>query len=181
MQPWINDGGDTMSDDNEEFRPKSKQQKKREAEAMQALGTTVVELPAAQFKVFIDKTELPEKLQEALQQCRSIKSREAHRRQLQYIGKLMRDMDPEPIQQILAQLKQSGQVATVQLHKIERWRERLLTEGESAFQELLSLYPELDSKHVQKLITAAHRESTQNQAPRSARMLFRYLRDLLQA
>lgn len=148
---------------------------------MQALGTSVVELPPAQFKVFIEKIALPEKLQEALQQCRSIKSREAHRRQLQYIGKLMRDMDPAPIQQVLAQLKQSGQVATAQLHKIEHWRERLLSEGELALRELLRLYPELDTKHVQKLIAAAHRESAQNQAPRSARKLFRYLRDLLQA
>lgn len=146
---------------------------------MQALGTSVVELPAAQFKTFIEKASLPEKLQEALQQCRSIKSREAHRRQLQYIGKLMRDLDPEPIQRILAQLKQTGQVATAQLHKIEHWRERLLNEGDSAFQELQQQYPELDVKQVRQFIATAQRESAQNQAPRAARKLFRYLRDLM--
>lgn len=148
---------------------------------MQALGTSVVELPAAQFMIFIDKIELPEKLQEALQQCRSIKAREARRRQLQYIGKLMREMEPEPIQRLLAQLKQTGQVATAQLHKIEHWRERLLSEGEPAFQDLLREYPQLDVKQVRQFIATAQRESAQQQTPRAARKLFRYLRDLMYA
>lgn len=168
-----------MSADQEEFRPKSKQQQKREAEAAQELGKAMVELPMAQFKVVIDKIALPERLHDALLQCRSIKSREARRRQLQYIGKLMRDIEPEPIQQLLAQLKRSGQVATTQLHRLETWRERLLTEGEEAFQELLSLHPQADAKHIRQLIATAQREAAHKQAPRAARTLFRYLRDLM--
>lgn len=165
-----------MSIDSEQ---KSKQQQKREAEAVQALGKELVELPKAQFTVLIGKLELPEKLHDALVQCRDIKAREARRRQLQYIGRLMREVEPEPIQQLLAQLRRSGQVASAQLHQLEDWRERLLTEGEEAFQQLLSLHPQIDAKHVRRLIATAQREAAQKQAPRAARALFRYLRDLM--
>lgn len=168
-----------MSDDNEDLRPKSKQQQKREAEAVQALGKAIVELPMAQFKVVTAKLELPERLHAALEQCRSIKSREARRRQLQFIGKLMREIDPEPIQQCLEQLKQGGQLARTQHHQLEQWRERLLSEGDAAFQELLQLHPELDAKQVRQLIAAAQREAAHKQPPRAARQLFRYLRDLM--
>ena len=168
-----------MISDNDELQPKSKAQQKRDAEAAQVLGTAVVELPAADFKVLIDKIELPDKLHEALVACRSFKAREARRRQLQYIGKLMRDIDVTPIQQLLAVFKRSGQVATAQLHQIERWRERLLTEGDEAFNDLLRSNPEADAKHVRKLIISAHKELAHKQPPRAARLLFKYLRELM--
>ena len=169
-----------MFSDDEEFQPKkSKQQQKREAEAAQVLGTALVELPASQFTALIDKLDLPDKLHEALSTCRSIKAREGRRRQLQYIGKLMRGVDCEPIERTLAEVKRGGQVATVQLHAIERWRERLLTEGEAAMDELLRLQPQADAKQLQQLIARAHKEKAEHQAPRAARLLFKYLRDLL--
>ena len=168
-----------MSNDNEELRPKSKQQQKREAEAVQVLGTAVVELPATQFKALVDKLDLPDKLRDALLECRTMKAREGRRRQLQYIGKLMRGVDCEPIERTLAEVKRGGQVATVQLHAIERWRERLLTEGEAAMDELLRLQPQADAKQLQQLIARAHKEKAEHQAPRAARLLFKYLRDLL--
>ena len=116
-----------MTSDDEELKPqKSKNQQKREAEAAQALGTELVDLPASQFKALIEKLELPEKLHEALAACRSIKAREGRRRQLQFIGKLMRTIETAPIEQKLAELKRGSQVATAQLHHIERWRERTL-------------------------------------------------------
>ena len=178
----INDGDYVMNKDNDEQRPSKqrKQQQKREAEAAQALGTTLVELPAAQFNRLIDKLELPDTLREALLLCRSMKAREGRRRQVQYIGKLMRGIDAAPVQQMLTEIERGGQVATAQLHKIERWRERLLAEGDAALQELLRLHPAADAAHLQQLIASAHKESSQQQAPRAARMLFKYLRDLLQ-
>lgn len=166
--------------DNEELRKKSKQQQKREAEAVQALGKTIVELPVAQFKLILDKLELPEKLQDAMVQCRGMKAREARRRQLQYIGKLMRDVEPEPIERLLTQLKQTGQVATAQLHQIENWRERLLNEGDESLQEFLELHPQADARRIRQLIETAQREASHKQPPRAARLLFRYLRDLMQ-
>ena len=150
-----------MTTDDEELKPKSKQQQKREAEAVQALGAELVELPAPQIKELFDKLELPDKLREALLECRSIKSRKARRRQLQYIGKLMRDFEVAPIRLLLAEFKRGGRAATAQQHHIERWRERLLTEGDKAFNELLRLHPEVNAQHVQQLIASALKQSAE--------------------
>lgn len=163
-----------------ELRRKSKQQQKREAEAVQLLGKTIVDLSPAQYKQALARLVLPEKLTEAMEQCRGMKAREARRRQLQYIGKLMRDVDPEPVQQVLEQFRQGSKVARTQLHELENWRERLLTEGDTALQELSQLYPDIDLKHVKQLIKTAQHEAAHRQTPRAARLLFRYLRELLQ-
>lgn len=164
----------------DELKP-SKQQQKRDAEAAQSLGTELVKLPADQLNTLVDKLALPDKLREALLSCRTIKAHEAHRRQLQYIGKLMRGIDAAPIQHLLTEFKRGGQVAAAQLHQIERWRERLLVEGDTAFNELLQDYPKADTAQVQKLIASAHKESAHKQPPRASRLLFKYLRGLMQA
>lgn len=167
-----------MITNDEDLKPKSKQQKKREAEAVQALGVELVELSAEQNKELFEKIELPDKLRAALLECRSIKAHKARRRQLQYIGKLMRNIDVTPIQLLLAEFKRGGKVATEKLHHIERWRERLLTEGDEAFNELLQLHPEAKARYVQQLIVSALKEADQQQPPRAARLLFKYLREL---
>jgi len=163
----------------DEFKVKSKTQQKRDAEAAQVLGAKLIELSESQINEMTDKLELPDKLHEALLTCRTMKAREARRRQLQYIGKLMRDIELEPIQKILAEYKQGRSAETVQLHKIEHWRDHLLKEGESALKELLQHNHEIDANHVRKLIASAHRESLHKQPPRAARLLFKYLRDFL--
>ena len=164
---------------NEELEPKSKQQQKREAEAVQALGTTIVGLPATHFNALVAKLVLPDQLCNALTECRAIKAHEGRRRQLQYIGKLMRGIDAAPIQQVLAEFERGGHVASAQMHHIERWRERLLAEGDEAFKELLQTHPEADAAHLQKLILNARKEFIQKQPPRAARMLFKCLRELM--
>lgn len=169
------------NDDEELPLRKSKSQQKREAEAAQALGTEIVGLSPNQFKLLLEKTELPDKLQEALEACRSIKAHEARRRQMQFIGKLMRDVELEPIQQLLEQFRRGGQIARGQQHQLERWRERLLTEGEAALTDLINQYPQADSAQLTKLIASAHKEFAEQQPPKAARLLFKYLRDLLGA
>jgi len=169
-----------MSNDSDELKPKSKAQQKREAEAAQVLGKKLVELSVSQINELSDKTDMSDKLHEALLACQTMKAREARRRQLQYIGKLMRNLDLEPVEKLLAEFKHGGQHATAQLHKTERWRERLLTEGEAAFTELLQTFPEADAKQLRKLIAGAQREASHQQPPRSARLLFKYLRELME-
>ena len=170
-----------MYNNSEGPEPKSKQQQKREAEAVQELGAALVELPATQFKSLVEKLALPDKLCDALVECRALKAREGRRRQLQYIGKLMRGIDAAPVQQLLAEFERGGHMESTQLHDIERWRERLLTDGDVALKALLQIHPEADAVHLQKLIVSAHKDSVQNQPPRAARMLFRCLRELMKA
>lgn len=168
-----------MYNDNEGPEPKSKQQQKREAEAVQALGTALVGLPATQFKLLVDNLVLPEKLCDALVECRALKAREGRRRQLQYIGKLMRGIDAAPVQQKLEEFERGGHMASALLQDVERWRERLLADGDMAFKELMQIHPEADAAHFQKLIVSARKEFIQKQPPRAARMLFKCLRELM--
>lgn len=167
-----------MSIDDEDLKP-SKQQQKRDAEAAQALGARLVELALPQLQELFARHDLPTKLYEAVVACRAIKAREGKRRQLQYIGKLMRGIDPAPVQDFLAQLQRGRQAASAQHHQLERWRERLLSEGETALSELVTDYPRANAKQVRQFIEQAQRESARQQPPRASRQLFRYLRDLL--
>jgi len=176
----INDGDNDSSIDDHELEPRSKQQQKREAEAVQAVGAELVNLTATQLNEVFEKLDLPDNLREALLACRTIKSHGAHRRQLQYIGKLMRGIEIASVKQLLAEFKRGRQMAAAEQHRIEHWRDRLLNEGDTALNELLKNYPGMKAAQVQKLITMAKRESVQNQPPRAARQLFKYLRELMQ-
>ncbi|GAB4359725.1 MAG: ribosome biogenesis factor YjgA [Gammaproteobacteria bacterium] len=154
---------------------KSKSQRKREMHALQALGEALVKLSQAE----LERIPLPADLREAVIEAQRIRQRGAHKRQLQYIGRLMRDVDPEPIQSGLDRLRHRDRLATAFLHRIERWRDRLLDDGDSALGELLETHPALDRQHLRQLMRNARKEMEGQKPPRAARELFRYLRDTL--
>jgi ribosome-associated protein len=122
---------------------------------------------------------LPENLRDAVIEAKRITKFEARRRQLQYIGKLMRTIDPEPIRAWIDVWKATSREHTAQLHLIERWRERLLAE-ESAVGELLSAYPRTDAQRLRTLVRNAQRERQLAAPPRSYRELFQLLRETLE-
>jgi ribosome-associated protein len=165
-----------FNDDDEEIIYVSKSQLKRESHELQALGEELVELPAAKLA----KIPLPEELADAIALAQRIKQRGGRKRQLQYIGKLMRKIDAEPIQQAMDALKLDATRETVQLHKLEQWRDRLVAEGDAALAELLDAYPNAERQHLRQLVRNAQRESKQNKPPKSAREIFRYLRELME-
>lgn len=164
-----------FEDDDEEIIYVSKSQLKRESHALQALGEELVELPA----VKLEKIPLPDELADAITLARRIKQRGGRKRQLQYIGKLMRKIDAEPIEQAMDKLKGEAAQETARLHKLEQWRDRLLDEGDDALAELLQEWPAADRQHLRQLMRNAQREKKQNKPPKSARELFRYLRELM--
>lgn len=157
---------------------KSKSQLKRDAEAAQELGRALVELPAARYAAVMSKLALPDKLRDALDECRIIDAHGARRRQLQFVGKLMRAIDGEPIRQALAALEGKDRTAAAEFHRLERWRERLLDEGDPALGELVDAYPHADSQHLRQLIMKARKELHAEGSSPAARTLFRYLREL---
>src|SRR5688572_12592868 len=114
---WTTRAEGLMSDD-----APSKSQRKREMHDLQALGSELVELNEQQLA----SIELPERLLDAVREAKRMTKFEAKRRQLQYIGKVMRDVDPEPIRSRLAAWKAVSIENTARLHAIERWRARLL-------------------------------------------------------
>ena len=163
--------------DNDDFEtPKSKSQLKREMNALQELGEELVNLSTKD----LTKIPLPEDLADAICLARDIKSHGGHKRQLQYIGKLIRNIDAEPIQQALNAIHLRGRQSTTRFHKIEQWRDRLINEGNEALNELIALHPQAERQRLRQLMLNINKESKQNKPPKSARNLFRYLRELME-
>lgn len=168
-----------MQDDTESINDviKSKSQLKREMQALQELGEELVKLPKEQF----EKIVLSEELHDAVLQARNITQHGAHKRQLQYIGKLMRNIDPEPVKEQLNLIKGHSARATQTLHNIEQWRDQLLTDGDHAVEKLLEQHPQTDRQYLRQLLRNAHKEIKANKPPKSKRLLFQYLREILSA
>lgn len=153
---------------------KSKSQSKREMTALQELGAALVDLSTHE----LDRITLPEKLRDAVMAARSIAQRGARKRQLQYIGRIMREVDAAPIREQLAELQSRSRQSAARLHHLERLRDRLLEIGDAALQEVVETFPNADRTHVRQLVREALKEKQQNKPPRAARTLFRYLRRL---
>ena len=166
---------DDPGDDGGTERP-SKSARKRAAHAAQDLGEALVRLSDAELTAL----ELPEALREALRAAHRIASRAALARQCQYIGKLMRQVDPEPIRAALAARSERHARDTERFRRIENWRERLVTEGEAALAELSRWHPEIDVREWRQRVGAARAERERGAgAGAASRELFRALRALL--
>jgi ribosome-associated protein len=153
----------------------SKTQRKRQMHELQDLGAELVSLNEQQ----LESIELPELLRDAVMDARRMTKFEARRRQLQYIGKIMRTIDPEPIRERVAAYKAVSREQTARLHLIERWRARLL-EDQHALTEFMNEYPGADATQLRLLIRNALREREADQPPKSFRALFRLVNEVVQ-
>jgi ribosome-associated protein len=165
----IDDSGDT------EAQRLSKSARKREAASLQALGVQLSSLPDQEIKAL----GLPDSLFTALRDLRRLPSHGAQVRQRQYIGKLMRAIDPEPVLAQLAERKRRHDTEIRHFQQIERWRDRLLSEPKAGVDELLLAYPGIDRAAVSRLLDKAERERIEQRSPVGARELFAFLRELL--
>ena len=167
--------------DENEFEPPSKSQLKREADALLQMGKTLVELSAARYATTMAKLDLPEDLREALTACRAIHAHGGRKRQLKYIGKLMRNIDAEPVRRALDGLEGKDRAQAAALHRLEQWRERLIAEGDGALAEFLDEYPTAERQALRQLVMKARKERDAGRPPAAARALFRALRDLTES
>ena len=154
----------------------SKSQRKRDMDALQDIGAELTELNTQQ----LDSIELPESLREAVLEARAMKHNEARRRQVQYIGKLMRQVDPAPIRAKLDGFLSVSAEHTAQLHHIERWRERLLADPKSVA-EFIAAYPEADSQQLRTLLRNTAEERARAKPPKHFRALFQMIKGLVEA
>ncbi|MEO3678438.1 ribosome biogenesis factor YjgA [Rheinheimera sp. FR7-31] len=163
--------GDTW----DEEEGKSKSQVKREMHELQKLGEELVALSAAARA----KVPLDDELKDALQLADKLgNKREALRRHIQFIGRLMRSRDLEPIEQALAILRNTNQAATRQFHKVEHWRDKLLSDND-ALTEFIAVYPDVDVQQLRQLIRNAKREQEKQQPPKYFRELFQLIKPLI--
>jgi ribosome-associated protein len=157
-----------------EAERQSKSARKREAASLQELGVKLAALPDQEIKAL----GLPENLFVALRDLRRLPSHGAQVRQRQYIGKLMRTIDPEPVLTMLAERKRRHDLEIRYFQQIERWRDRLLSERDAAVGELLKEYPQADRDTLLRLLDKAERERVEQRSPVGARELFAFLRQL---
>ena len=150
----------------------SKTQRKRQMHELQALGAELVELPAAQLAAMA----LEEELARAVLEAKRIASREAKRRQMQFIGRLMRGMDPEPIRARLAEVAGRSSRVLARHRRLEAWRERLVGD-DAALTEFAAGHPGADLQAMRALIRNARRQAAEGRPPRAYRELFRLIRE----
>ena len=122
--------------------------------------------------------DLPENMMDACAEYKRITKFGALSRQLQYIGRLMRDIDPEPIKAKLEAWNGTSRQHTAWLHQVEQWRDRLI-EDDDALTELLAAYPEADAQHLRTLIRNAKKEKELAKPPKNYREIFQVLREII--
>jgi ribosome-associated protein len=172
--PPFNASEDSPADTEEVI---SKSQRKREMLALQELGKKLTEINDQ----LLEKCQLPAVLSIAVQEFKRLPNKhEARRRQLQYIGKLMRSVDTDLIEKVLEQDQQSANLNKRFFKQMEELREQLIGGSEETLQSLIIEHPDLDIQYLRQLIRQAQKEQVQNKAPSSSKKLFQYLRELKQ-
>lgn len=164
-----------FNDDEEEIIFVSKSEMKRDMLELQALGEAIVKLSEGQLAAIpLDDPTLAE----AIYTARRIKHKEGLRRQMQYIGKLMRKTNTEAIRTAYQKLQDGRKEANRQFQELEQWRDQLIDKGQAAVEEVIERFGDADRQYIRQLIMQANKEKANNKPPAAARKLFRYLRDL---
>ncbi len=171
----MNDDYQTEDDYFEEADPgPSKSQRKRDLQKLLQLTEKALSLSDEKLA----KTGINEKALLALQEARKMKASGARNRQLKYISKLIRSEDVSVIEQYLEETEQSHTREKRFFHQLEKWRDRLVEEGDAVLAEFLAEYPAADRQQLRNLVRAAQKEKQQEKPPVASRKIFKYLRGL---
>ncbi|WP_413459877.1 ribosome biogenesis factor YjgA [Herbaspirillum huttiense] len=168
--------GFQSSEFEQEYDRPSKSQLKREMDALQKLGESLVNEPRDRVK----RVPMPEDVRDAILECQQIKDHEGRRRQMQYVGKKMRTLEADEIaiiQKTIDSWHGASKAETAAMHALERRREKLLADDQ-ALTELLNRHPEVDVQHMRKLIRNARKEQAENKPPKAYREIFQILKQL---
>lgn len=153
--------------------PNSKSQRKRDMNALQDLGAELTE----QSDQVLARCELPPRLADAIREYKALPNKHgAQRRQMQFIGKLMRELDEEVLARIQSELNQNVTLAKRRFQLLERQRDELLEGGKEALAAYIAEHPEADAQLINQLIRQARKEQEQQKPPAAARKLFQLLR-----
>ena len=160
--------------DEQEERP-SKSQLKREMHALQALGETLIAMKPAELARF----PLSDDMLRAIEETSRICSHEGRRRHMQYVGKLIRKEDLVAIQGVFDGIEQEKEQRDHAFHRLEKWRDRLIDEGDDGVDLFLAEHPNGDRQTLRQLVRNARKEREQGKPPTSSRKLFKHLRETL--
>jgi ribosome-associated protein len=160
----------------QEYERPSKSQLKRDMTALQKLGQELIDQPRDRVK----RVPMPDDVRDAILECQLIKDHEGRRRQLQYVGKKMRTLDPEEvatIQRTIDSWRGASKAETATMHSFEKKRDKLLAD-DKALTELLEQHPHLDGQHLRTLIRNARKEQAESKPPKAYREIFQILKQL---
>jgi ribosome-associated protein len=159
--------------------PPSKSARKRHSDDLQSLGEALIDLPDNEFEAL----PLPDNLRDAVLLARRITAHGGLYRQKQYIGKLMRKIDPEPIRAALQARHEKERVATLRFRRLEQWRDRIVREGRPAVEQFAAECGNTIDAATRAALTSlaerAVREQSDQLPPAAARELFRRLREVM--
>ena len=150
----------------------SKTKKKAQSHALQKLGAELVDLSKERLAAM----DIPESLREAIREAQRITAHEGRRRQMQYIGRLMRDIDPAPIQERLDAWNGQSKAEVARQHGMERMREKLIAD-DTALTEFAAKHPGVDIQLLRNLIRNARKETAEGRPPKAFREIFKIIRD----
>lgn len=153
----------------------SKTRRKKHMRQLQDVGADLVRLSPEQLA----RIEMPEELREAVLECKRFTKHEAVRRQMQYIGRLMRDIDAAPVIEQLAAMHAPSNRQTALFHLAEKWRDALLTEDDAAAR-FVKDFPEADPHRLRALSEKANAERRAEKPPKHYRELFHVLNAIIQ-
>lgn len=168
-------GGGNDADDDD--RP-SKTQLKQKSHDLQALGVELAALSDERLAA----TEMPEALRDAIEEYRRTRSHEGRRRQMQYVGKLMRSADEAVLREAVAAAALGSARETLKLHEVERWRGELIAD-DAALDRWVQAHPETDVQRLRSLVRAARRDaaaSVEQRQTKNFRELFQFLKPFIE-
>ncbi|WP_298288715.1 ribosome biogenesis factor YjgA [Thiomonas sp.] len=157
-------------------RGPSKSQVKRDMLALQQLGAQLIALPAH----VVRQCSLPEDLRDAVLQAQRITAHGARKRQMLYVGKLLRSADADAVRAVIAAARQDDRASVARMHALERWRDALLAD-DAAQTEFLDKYPGCDAQQLRQLVRGARAETGTGKPPRLTRQLFQFVKAAMAA
>ncbi|KAE8439129.1 ribosome biogenesis factor YjgA [Vreelandella piezotolerans] len=162
-------------DIDEQVERPSKSQLKREMHALQALGETLIAMNPTERSRF----PLSDDMLRAIDETARIRSHEGRRRHMQYVGKLIRKEDLTAIQGVFDAIEQEKEQRDHAFHRLEKWRDRMIDEGDDAVDLFMVDYPNADRQALRQLVRNTRKEREQGKPPTSSRKLFKHLRETL--
>ena len=162
----------TKSPDTSDLNP-SKSQRKRDMKEIQEIGKQLAEIP----EYLLEKINMDSELTNAVILARRLENNKSNARLFRFIGKLLSQMDLTEIKHFIDTYNLQKQTSNTAFHNLEKWRDRLVKDGDSVLDELLVEFPDLDRQHLRQLIRNAQKEELQQKPPASSRAIFRYLKD----
>ncbi len=165
---------DTDNNEKPLYDGPSKSQLKRDSQHLIDVGEEILKLSREDIR----SLDLPDELDDAISTALKIKSRSGLKRQRLYIGKLLRAIDNETIEQQLRKIQHRHDTNTAHFKRLEKWRDNLINNEKATLNEVILHFPKIDRQHINQLIRAAHQEKQQDKPPAASRKLFKYLREL---